>query len=129
VPCRDPPGPLARQPVPPGPVTLVVEIGTASPLPPTATSSREPASGIRPGGPDTIVFSIGTEHAGRSADGSAGVGGDSTGEAERGEPLAELDGRHLSTQVAGGFTGRVIGMYVTEGGAPFDRFAYTPSGA
>lgn len=32
--------------------------------------------------------------------------------------LAELDGRYLSTQVAGGFTGRVIGMYVTEGKRP-----------
>ncbi|WP_405857228.1 glycoside hydrolase family 43 protein [Streptomyces sp. NBC_01515] len=38
--------------------------------------------------------------------------------------LAELDGRYLSTQVAGGFTGRVIGMYVTEGEAAFDWFDY-----
>ncbi|WP_399498616.1 hypothetical protein [Streptomyces sp. P17] len=30
----------------------------------------------------------------------------------------------LSTQVAGGFTGRVIGMYVTEGSAALDGFAY-----
>jgi hypothetical protein len=35
-----------------------------------------------------------------------------------------LDGRYLSTQVAGGFTGRVIGMYVTEGEAAFDWFDY-----
>jgi hypothetical protein len=40
--------------------------------------------------------------------------------------LAELDGRYLSTQVAGGFTGRVIGMYVTEGRAAFDWFEYAP---
>ncbi len=38
--------------------------------------------------------------------------------------LAELDGRCLSTEVAGGFTGRVIGMYVTEGRAAFDWFEY-----
>ncbi|MBY8853472.1 hypothetical protein K7G98_36675, partial [Saccharothrix sp. MB29] len=30
-----------------------------------------------------------------------------------GEPLAEIDGRYLSTEVATGFTGRVIGMYAT----------------
>ena len=40
--------------------------------------------------------------------------------------LAELDGRYLSTEVAGGFTGRVIGMYVTQGSAAFDWFAYRP---
>ena len=55
-------------------------------------------------GPDTIAF---------SADGD--------------EPLAELDGRYLSTQVAGGFTGRVIGMYVTEGSAALDWFEYLPT--
>jgi hypothetical protein len=40
--------------------------------------------------------------------------------------LAELDGRYLSTGVAGGFTGRVTGMYVTEGRAAFDWSACTP---
>ncbi|MGW1626081.1 beta-xylosidase family glycoside hydrolase [Streptomyces sp. NPDC002172] len=40
--------------------------------------------------------------------------------------LAELAGRYLSTEVAGGFTGRVIGMYVAEGRAAFDWFAYMP---
>lgn len=55
-------------------------------------------------GPDTIAFSI-----------------------EGGEPLAELDGRYLSTQVATGFTGRVIGMYATEGSAAFDWFEYVPA--
>ncbi|GAA4004831.1 glycoside hydrolase family 43 protein [Streptomyces plumbiresistens] len=97
---------LARRAVPSGPVTLVVEVRTTSPVPPTVTSSREQAPGVRPGGPDTVVLSV-----------------------EGGEPLAELDGRYLSTQVAGGFTGRVIGMYVTEGSASFDWFAYTPSGS
>ncbi|MFE1357518.1 MULTISPECIES: glycoside hydrolase family 43 protein [Streptomyces] len=37
--------------------------------------------------------------------------------------LAELDGRYLSTEVAGGFTGRVIGMYAAEGTVRFDWFA------
>lgn len=41
-------------------------------------------------------------------------------------PFAEVDGRQLSTQVAGGFTGRVVGMYVTEGSAAFARFEYVP---
>ncbi|MFJ6385666.1 glycoside hydrolase family 43 protein [Kitasatospora sp. NPDC092039] len=40
--------------------------------------------------------------------------------------LAGLDGRYLSTEVAGGFTGRVIGMYAAEGTVHFDRFDYEP---
>ncbi|MFI2710690.1 glycoside hydrolase family 43 protein [Micromonospora sp. NPDC018662] len=36
--------------------------------------------------------------------------------------LAELDGRYLSTEVAGGFTGRVIGMYAAAGTVAFDWF-------
>ncbi|MET3421287.1 beta-xylosidase [Actinoplanes tereljensis] len=43
------------------------------------------------------------------------------------EVLAELDGRYLSTEVAGGFTGRVIGMYATAGTVAFDWFDYSPS--
>jgi beta-xylosidase len=38
--------------------------------------------------------------------------------------LAELDGRYLSTEVAGGFTGRVIGMYAAAGTVHFDWFDY-----
>ncbi|MEV5321227.1 glycoside hydrolase family 43 protein [Streptomyces sp. NPDC052687] len=57
-----------------------------------------------------------------------GSGGGPDGEPHRSPGqvvrLAELDGRYLSTEVAGGFTGRVIGMYVTEGRAAFDWFAY-----
>ncbi|GAA4935042.1 glycoside hydrolase family 43 protein [Streptomyces coeruleoprunus] len=41
-------------------------------------------------------------------------------------PLGTLDGRYLSTEVAGGFTGRVIGMYAAEGTVHFDWFDYTP---
>jgi xylan 1,4-beta-xylosidase len=49
-------------------------------------------------------------------------------EAEDGtfDVLAELDGRYLSTEVAGGFTGRVIGMYAASGTARFDWFDYEP---
>ena len=36
--------------------------------------------------------------------------------------LAELDGRYLSTEVAGGFIGRVIGLYAVDGTASFDWF-------
>jgi xylan 1,4-beta-xylosidase len=42
--------------------------------------------------------------------------------------LAELDGRYLSTEVAGGFTGRVIGLYAAEGIVRFDWFDYEPLG-
>ncbi|MFE2988510.1 glycoside hydrolase family 43 protein [Streptomyces sp. NPDC059262] len=40
--------------------------------------------------------------------------------------LAELDGRYLSTEVAGGFTGRVLGMYAARGAVHFDWFDYEP---
>ncbi|MGA5194285.1 glycoside hydrolase family 43 protein [Streptomyces exfoliatus] len=40
--------------------------------------------------------------------------------------LATLDGRYLSTEVAGGFTGRVIGMYASVGTVRFDWFDYEP---
>lgn len=38
--------------------------------------------------------------------------------------LAELDGKYLSTEVAGGFTGRVVGMYAAAGTVHFDWFDY-----
>jgi len=40
--------------------------------------------------------------------------------------LAELDGRYFSTEVAGGFTGRVIGIGAAPGGATIARFSYAP---
>ncbi|MEU1404379.1 glycoside hydrolase family 43 protein [Streptomyces sp. NPDC005728] len=60
-------------------------------------------------GPDTVAFSVET------SEGSV--------------RLAELDGRYVSTEVAGGFTGRVLGMYVTQGRAAFDWFDYEPIGS
>lgn len=38
--------------------------------------------------------------------------------------LAELDGRYLSTEVAGGFTGRLIGCYAAEGTIQVDWYDY-----
>ncbi len=40
------------------------------------------------------------------------------------QELAELDGRFLSTEVAGGMLGRVIGIYAVGGQAAFDWFEY-----
>src|SRR6202012_5451300 len=42
--------------------------------------------------------------------------------------LASLDGRYLSTEVATGFIGRVIGLYVVSGTASFDWFDYEATG-
>ena len=41
------------------------------------------------------------------------------------QELGSLDGRYLSTEVIGGFTGRVIGMYAVGGDAAFDWFDYS----
>jgi beta-xylosidase len=41
-------------------------------------------------------------------------------------PLARLDGKYLSTEVAGGFTGRLIGLYAAEGTVHADWFEYQP---
>ena len=40
--------------------------------------------------------------------------------------LASLDGRYLSTEVAGGFTGRVVGLYAAAGTVHIDWFGYEP---
>ncbi|WP_433445221.1 glycoside hydrolase family 43 protein [Nonomuraea sp. CA-141351] len=93
---------VAERPVPPGPITLTLDIRTRDILPPSAIEPVAEPMGVDGRGPDTIAF---------SADGAL---------------LASLDGRYLSTEVATGFTGRVIGMYVTEGSAGFDWFDYQP---
>ena len=84
--------------VPPGPVVLRIEVAA---FPPGLGSPGQ--------GPDTVY--LGTEDAGG-----------------RFTVLAELDGRYLSTEVAGGFTGRVIGMYAAAGTARFDWFDYQALG-
>jgi beta-xylosidase len=95
-------GPLRQTvgtaPAPPGPVVLRIDV-LASPLGlALAHPLREPD-----------LLSLGLE----DQDGVFTV-------------LAELDGRYLSTEVAGGFTGRVIGMYATAGAVRFDWFDYEP---
>ncbi|MFI6005191.1 hypothetical protein ACIA98_33110 [Streptomyces sp. NPDC051366] len=87
---------VAARPVPAGPVVLAVTITPPSP------SAQGPCAG-----PD--VVSLGAE------------GPDGTFTA-----LATLDGRYLSTEVAGGFTGRVIGTYAAEDTVHFDWFDYEP---
>ncbi len=97
-------GPLrqstATRPVPPGPVTLAITTRPARERPP---ADGEP-SGLHVGAPDFLAFHVGDDP----------------------EPLAELDGRYLSTEVATGFTGRVVGVYVTAGTASFDWFEHGP---
>jgi xylan 1,4-beta-xylosidase len=58
-----------------------------------------------PHGPDAVCLGV------EDADGTRHV-------------LAELDGRYLSTEVTGGFIGRVIGMYAIGGSAAFDWYDY-----
>ncbi|GAA4249390.1 glycoside hydrolase family 43 protein [Dactylosporangium darangshiense] len=40
--------------------------------------------------------------------------------------MAELDGRYLSTEVAAGFTGRVVGVEQVDGPSTIERFTYAP---
>jgi xylan 1,4-beta-xylosidase len=56
-------------------------------------------------GPDVICLGL-EDHAGNS------------------QVVAEIDGRYLSTEVAGGFFGRIVGMYTVGGAASFDWFEY-----
>ncbi|MEV4489982.1 glycoside hydrolase family 43 protein [Micromonospora coxensis] len=87
---------VATRPVAAGPVLLRVEM--------LSTSSEEWYPGK---GPDVLRFGI------EQGDGTV-------------TELAALDGRYLSTEVAGGFTGRVIGMYAAAGSPAFDWFDYEP---
>lgn len=95
---------VAERAVATGPLTLRIDVTTTVVLPPSVTDPGATAPpGLRVGGPDTLHLGYET------ADGGF-------------EILAALDGRYLSTEVAGGFTGRVIGMYATRGSAAFDWF-------
>ncbi|MGO4426254.1 glycoside hydrolase family 43 protein, partial [Streptomyces sp. MCAF7] len=87
---------VASEPLPSGPVVVLSVRVTEPPAP---HDSRT--------GPDVVSFGI------EEADGTSTA-------------LAMLDGRYLSTEVAGGFTGRVIGMYAAEGTVHFDWFDYGP---
>ncbi|WP_341977326.1 glycoside hydrolase family 43 protein [Microbacterium sp. LWO13-1.2] len=82
----------------------------------TIDDDRTAASGARSliiesrpatsGGPDDLVFAI----------------ADADGERE----LARLDGRYLSTEVAGGFVGRTVGLRAASTAALFTDVAYEP---
>ncbi|MBB5783140.1 glycoside hydrolase family 43 protein [Nonomuraea jabiensis] len=87
---------VATRPAPAGPITLRIDVLAS--LPADQHPRKEPD-----------VLRLGVE----AADGAFDV-------------LAELDGRYLSTEVAGGFTGRVIGMYAASGTVRFDWFDYEP---
>jgi beta-xylosidase len=90
-----------------GPLRTVVASRPAEPGRPLVLSVRiaEKQSEDARSGPDVISFSV-VEPDGGSTQ------------------LAALDGRYLSTEVAGGFTGRVIGMYAAAGTVRFDWFDY-----
>ncbi len=87
---------LATRPAPPGPVQLRIDVIASPPV------DWHPCKE-----PDRLRLGI------ERADGTFDM-------------LAELDGRYLSTEVAGGFTGRVIGMYAAAGTVSFDWFDYEP---
>lgn len=92
---------VARRQVPPGPLVLSITVRTTDIISPSPEFA-----GIEPTGPDTISFWIGDPDAPGAV------------------PIAELEGRYLSTEVATGFTGRVIGLYATSGSVAFDWFDY-----
>ena len=47
--------------------------------------------------------------------------------ADRPRELARVDGRYLSTEVAGGFTGRMVGLVCASGRLTVHEFVYTGS--
>jgi xylan 1,4-beta-xylosidase len=74
---------------------------------------------LRPAGPVTLIVEMVPDRLGPDAvrlgfEDEAGVT----------QILALLDGRYLSSEVAGGFLGRLIGMYAVGGTAAFDWFDY-----
>jgi beta-xylosidase len=93
---------IAERAVSPGPLTHRVAVRTVDRRPSKALRPDEPGpdGSARATGPDTIAFWV------EDMDG----------------PIAELDGRYVSTEVATGFTGRVIGMYVIAGTASLDWY-------
>ena len=55
---------------------------------------------------------------------SAAMGGDRIRLLAAGIPVAELDGRYWTAETCASFTGRVIGLYASEGTARFADFRY-----
>ncbi|MFE5075816.1 glycoside hydrolase family 43 protein [Streptomyces halstedii] len=100
---------VAEHPAPEGPLRLRIDVTTTVTLPPTVTGKDATVPpGLRVGAPDALRLGYETAEGGF-------------------EVLAELDGRYLTTEVAGGFTGRVVGMYATRGSAAFDWFELRPA--
>jgi hypothetical protein len=92
-----------------GPLRAVVAarpVGTGSVVLTVEVTATQVVTDAR-GGPDTLSFGV------EEPDGTLTA-------------LGTLDGRYLSTEVAGGFTGRVIGMYAVAGTVHFDWFDYEP---
>jgi beta-xylosidase len=79
------------------------------PLPTSGTVEvyLETAAPTTYNGPDDVIFGYVAPEGGRQV-------------------LARLDGRFLSTEVAGGMIGRVLGPYALGGKASFDWFEYEP---
>jgi beta-xylosidase len=98
--CRVGPGPVVLR-------VMVRPVGEAAD-PGSVGPAGDDASGDAPGGADAgpDVVRLGVESDGAFVQ------------------LAELDGRYLSTEVAGGFLGRVVGMYAAAGTVRFDWFEY-----
>lgn len=92
-----------------GPLSTVVASGPLPPGPVVLRIDVAAVEAVRDArtGPDTV--SLGFEQ----ADGTFAE-------------LASLDGKYLSTEVAGGFTGRVLGMFAASGSVHFDWFDYEP---
>lgn len=82
----------------------VMRLAAADSLVVAAQAPRHPEALLA--GPDRIILAI------RAADANYILG--------------ELDGRLLSTEVAGGFTGRVVGLRAVVGSVELGRFTYRP---
>ncbi|MFC5910784.1 glycoside hydrolase family 43 protein, partial [Streptacidiphilus monticola] len=90
--------------------TVVAQLTTPpGPLVLTVRTDGAPLPHDSRKGPDSLVFGV------EAADGTL-------------TEAPPLDGRYLSTEVAGGFTGRVVGVYAAEGTVCFDWFDYHPAG-
>jgi xylan 1,4-beta-xylosidase len=75
-------------------------------------------SAPRPDGPVTLTVETGPDRHGPDSVSLGFEDGES-------HTLARLDGRYLSSEVTGGFLGRMVGMYAVGGEAAFDWFDYS----
>jgi xylan 1,4-beta-xylosidase len=75
-------------------------------------------SAPRPDGPVTLTVETGPDRHGPDSVSLGFEDGES-------HTLARLDGRYLSSEVTGGFLGRMVGMYAVGGEGAFDWFDYS----